>query len=203
MALLDKEIHIYHFNNLNVLTSLYSVSNNTAGLCMLSGSSDIVLGYCGVKPGTLVLEHVDPSTASTKSVTVAAHKNGLSCMGISPDGSLVATASLKGTLVRVFDTRAGVLQREFRRGTKASPITSLNFAADNSALVASSGSGTIHVFDMLAPHPEVCVRGQNRDRSIVRFHTTSPRSLSCFSTERTTVLSLLSPFITLPRTSNL
>ena len=190
-AVLQNEVHIYHFNNLNVLTSLYSVSNNEAGLCAISGAGDIVLGVCGLRPGMLHLERVDPATSRSASVTVQAHKNDLSCLGISPDGTLVATASSKGTLIRVFDTATGTLQREFRRGTHPAPITSLNFAADNSALVASSGSGTIHVFDMLAPHPDVCERGKNRDRSAIRFHTTSTRSISCFGSDSSVVIGLL------------
>lgn len=193
-AVLQNEVHIYHFNNLNVLTSLYSVSNNEAGLCAISGAGDIVLGFCGLRPGMLHLERVDPATSRSASVTVQAHKNDLSCIGISPDGTLVATASSKGTLVRIFDTATGTLRREFRRGTQPSPITSLNFAADNSALVASSGSGTIHVFDMLAPHPDVCERGKNRDRSAIRFHTTSTRSVSCFGADSSTVIGLFTFF---------
>ena len=188
--MLQNEVHIYHFNNLNVLTSLYSVSNNEAGLCAISGAGDIVLGFCGLRPGMLHLERVDPASSRSTSVTVQAHKNDLSCVGLSVDGTLVATASSKGTLVRVFDTATGTLQREFRRGTHPAPITSLNFAADNSALVASSGSGTIHVFDMLAPHPDVCERGKNRDRSAIRFHTTSTRSVSCFGADPSVVIGL-------------
>jgi len=181
VVLLDNEIHIYHFNNLSVLTSLYSVSNNTAGICAMNGTGDIVLGFCGVKTGILRLEHIDQATAKTTAVNISAHKTEITCIGMSVDGTLVATASTKGTLIRVFNTKTGALEREFRRGTQATAITSLNFTVDNNFLLVSSGSGTIHVFD-------VCESGKNRDRSMIRFHTTSPRSLSCFGTDKTTVI---------------
>jgi len=180
-VLLDNEIHIYHFNNLSVLTSLYSVSNNEAGICALNGVGDIVLGCCSTKSGVLHLEHIDPTSAKTNAMNIAAHKTEISCIGISIDGTLIATASAKGTLIRVFETARGRLEREFRRGTQVMAITSLNFTPDNNFLLVSSGTGTVHVFD-------VCESGKNRDRSMIRFHTTSPRTLSCFGTEKTTII---------------
>jgi len=181
VVFLDNEIHIYHFSNLSVLTSIYSITKNDAGLCAMNGTGDIVLGCCGVKTGSLILEHIDPKSAKTKTVTVQAHKTEITAIGISIDGTLIATGSAKGTYIRVFDTVTGKMYREFTRGNSAVPISSLNFTPDNGFLVVSSGTGTVHVFD-------VCESGKNRDRSMIRFHTTSPRSLSCFGTERTTII---------------
>ena len=188
VAVLENEVHIYHFNNLNVLASLYSVSSNGAGLCAMSGTGSIVLGLCGLAPGTLHVERVDPAASRTAALTVQAHKKGISCIGVSPDGTLLVSASSKGTLIRVFESSSGKLVREFRRGTGAMAVTSLAFSADNTTLVASSGTGTIHVFDMTAPHPLVCEKGKNRDRSIVRFHTASPRTASWFGASPSTVV---------------
>ena len=185
---MENEVHIYHFNNLNVLASLYSVSSNSAGLCAMSGTGSIVLGLCGLVPGTLHVERVDPATSRTAALTVQAHKKGISCIGVSPDGTLLVSASSKGTLIRVFESSSGKLVREFRRGTGAMAVTSLAFSTDNTTLVASSGTGTIHVFDMTAPHPLVCEKGKNRDRSIIRFHTTSPRTASWFGATTSTVV---------------
>ena len=67
-------------------------------------------------------------------------------------------------------------------------ITSLTFSKDNTTLMVSSGTGTIHLFDMTAPHPLVCEKGKNRDRSIIRFHTTSPRTISCFGANNNTAV---------------
>jgi len=186
VAVLENEVHVYHFNNLNVLASLYGVSSNSTGLCAMSGMGSIVLGLCGIVPGTLHVERIDPTTSRTTALTVQAHKKGISCIGVSPDGTLIVSASSKGTLIRVFDSSTGKLMREFRRGTGAMAITSLTFSLDNTSLMVSSGTGTIHVFDMTAPHPLVCEKGKNRDRSIIRFHTTSPRTISCFGANNNT-----------------
>jgi len=186
VAVLENEVHIYHFNNLNVLASLYGVSSNNDGLCAMSGMGSIVIGLCGIVPGTLHVERVDPTQSRTIALTVQAHKKGISCIGVSPDGTLIVSASRKGTLIRVFESSTGKLMREFRRGTGAMAITSLTFSKDNSTLMVSSGTGTIHLFDMTAPHPLVCEKGKNRDRSIIRFHTMSPRTISCFGANNNT-----------------
>ena len=188
VAVLENEVHVYHFNNLNVLASLYSVSSNGAGLCAMSSMGSVVLALCGIVPGTLHIECVSPATSTTRALTIQAHKKGISCIGVSPDGTLIVSASRKGTLIRVFESASGKLVREFRRGTGAMTVTSLMFSTDNTTLVASSGTGTIHVFDMTAPHPLVCEKGKNRDRSIIRFHTSAPRAVSFFGTTPSTVV---------------
>lgn len=69
-------------------------------------------------------------------------------MCISNDGSFVATASEKGTIVRLYKVADGKLLKEFRRGMKPVSITGLAFSSDNSLLLASSNTGTVHLFDL-------------------------------------------------------
>lgn len=207
---LETEVHVYHFSNLNVITSLYTVAN-PAGLCALSGLGPVVLACPGAKPGTLHVERVDVAVSaaaaagSSISLAVTAHQNALTCIALSPDGSLVATASERGTLVRVFDTATGRLVREFRRGTKSVDISSVNFSQDNTLLVADSSSGTAHVFDIASSAAATTAAtassgdlsaaaaapaSSGRERSIVRFHTGAQRALVCFGADKSTVLAI-------------
>lgn len=77
---------------------------------------------------------------------IEAHKSALSAMCLSKDGSLLATASDKGTIVRVFNVKSGVKLYQFRRGTYPTKIFSLAFSNDNKYIVATSSSETVHVF---------------------------------------------------------
>ncbi|OBA22911.1 WD40 repeat-like protein [Metschnikowia bicuspidata var. bicuspidata NRRL YB-4993] len=77
---------------------------------------------------------------------IEAHKSALSAMCISIDGSLLATASDKGTIVRVFNVNSGVKLYQFRRGTYPTKIFSLSFSIDNKYVVATSSSETVHIF---------------------------------------------------------
>lgn len=84
---------------------------------------------------------------SLQPITVIdAHKTQLAAMAFSHDGTLLATASDKGTIVRVFSVETGVKLYQFRRGTYNTKIYSLAFSPSNMFLVASSATGTVHVF---------------------------------------------------------
>ena len=77
---------------------------------------------------------------------VKAHNSAIRTMSLNANGTLLATASSKGTLIRIFDTQNGKKIREFRRGTQTAIIRSIAFSKDSSALCVSSDNGTIHLF---------------------------------------------------------
>ncbi|KAG2731640.1 hypothetical protein G9P44_005227 [Scheffersomyces stipitis] len=77
---------------------------------------------------------------------IEAHKSALAAITLSSDGSLLATASDKGTIVRVFSVATGVKLFQFRRGTYSTKIYSLSFSSDNNYVVATSSSETVHIF---------------------------------------------------------
>lgn len=58
---------------------------------------------------------LDPSR--TMLPIIPAHESTISALVLNCDGSFLATASEKGTLIRVYDTTNGELLQEFRRGT--------------------------------------------------------------------------------------
>lgn len=68
------------------------------------------------------------------------------------DAQLLATASVKGTLLRVWSS-AGQLLHELRRGIDVAAILSISFSASSAFLACSSDKGTVHVFS-LAPSAE-------------------------------------------------
>ena len=63
-------------------------------------------------------------------------------------GTKIATASCKGTLIRVFDVTNGSLLSELRRGSNPAVIYCINFNSDSSLLCVSSDHGTIHIFSL-------------------------------------------------------
>jgi WD40 repeat protein len=75
-----------------------------------------------------------------------AHDSAVSVVALNSDVSKIATASEKGTLIRVFDAVNPGLIREFRRGADRAVVYSLAFSPDSQFLVASSDTGTVHVF---------------------------------------------------------
>lgn len=153
---LESRVYVYRFSDLALLDTLETCSS------VLSISSDpdkaIVACAANVK-GRVNIVFYDPSLggernddsssvspARTKITNIIAHESNLAVVSLSRDGSKLATASSKGTLIRVFDTVSGSKLFELRRGAERVDIYSLSFSPQNDWLAVSSDKGTIHLF---------------------------------------------------------
>ncbi|KAK7038843.1 autophagy protein [Paramarasmius palmivorus] len=89
---------------------------------------------------------------STRSLTVAnviqAHKAPISFLSLSSNGSLLATSSEKGTVIRVWSVPGAEKLYQFRRGTREAKIYSMNFNSVGSLLAVSSAHDTVHIFKL-------------------------------------------------------
>jgi len=62
------------------------------------------------------LSNTEVGTSSAP-VTINAHQGELACLAVNQQGTMIATASSKGTLIRVWDTVRKLLIVELRRGS--------------------------------------------------------------------------------------
>ena len=89
---------------------------------------------------------------STRTLTVAnviqAHKSPLSFLSINSTGSLLATSSDKGTVIRVWSIPGAEKLYQFRRGTREAKIYSMNFNLVSTLLAVSSMHDTVHIFKL-------------------------------------------------------
>lgn len=81
-------------------------------------------------------------------MVIEAHKGQIAALALSFDGSLLATASEKGTIIRVFNVESGVKMYQFRRGTYPTRIHSMCFSSDNQFLAVTCSTKTIHIFKL-------------------------------------------------------
>ncbi|KAJ1912403.1 Phosphatidylinositol 3,5-bisphosphate-binding protein [Mycoemilia scoparia] len=79
---------------------------------------------------------------------IPAHSTAISALAINSTGTRVASASEKGTLIRVFNTVNGTLLHEFRRGVDRADIYNIAFSPDSTRLCVASDKGTIHIFNL-------------------------------------------------------
>ena len=96
---------------------------------------------------------------------VEAHRSPLSCITINQEGTVLATASDKGTIVRVFSVPDGHKLYQFRRGSMPARIFSMSFNITSTLLCVSSATDTVHVFKLGAPGPATQTPPRSPDKS--------------------------------------
>lgn len=144
VVVLAQKIHVYRFQDFRVLHTIETYPNDK-GLCQVSQvSGNMVLVCLGLRKGEVRIEHY----GLRKTKFIAAHDSSIACCALTNDGRLLATASTKGTLVRVFNTLDGSLLQEVRRGADRADIYSLAFSSTAQWLAVSSDKGTVHVFGL-------------------------------------------------------
>ncbi|OJZ83823.1 autophagy-related protein 18 [Aspergillus piperis CBS 112811] len=168
VIVLEDQIYLYDIQTMKLLYTI-ETSPNPNALCALSPSSDnCYLAYplpqkappstfqppAHAPPGTT---HVTPTsgevlifdTLKLEAINVIeAHRSPLACITLNSDGTLIATASDKGTIIRVFSVPDGRKLYQFRRGSIPSRIYSMSFNTTSTLLCVSSSTETIHLFKL-------------------------------------------------------
>ncbi|KAI1803792.1 WD40 repeat-like protein [Daldinia bambusicola] len=172
-VVLEDEIYLYDITTMSLLTNI-ATSPNPAAVCALSPSHEhSYLAYPLPKPREDTQDkrpsHAPPAslyapvtsgdvliydTLTMRAVNVVeAHRSPLSCIALNSEGTLLATASETGTIIRVFSVPRGEKLFQFRRGTYPSTIYSMSFNMASSLLCVSSTSDTVHIFRLQQPGP--------------------------------------------------
>ncbi|XKL64917.1 hypothetical protein PGB90_005003 [Kerria lacca] len=129
---------------------------NTYGLCevspLLTAERNLVV-FPSFKTGSVQLVDLCSTDVSSSSapVTINAHRSDLICLAINQKGTMIATASSMGTLIRVFDTIKRQRVHELRRGSDNAFLYCINFSQNSEFLCCASDKGTVHIFALKDP----------------------------------------------------
>uniref|UniRef100_A0A8R1TYI3 WD repeat domain phosphoinositide-interacting protein 2 n=1 Tax=Onchocerca volvulus TaxID=6282 RepID=A0A8R1TYI3_ONCVO len=130
-----------------VIHTIRDTPSNATGIIDLSATVNSFLAY----PGSINNGHVQlfDVTRLNSMNTISAHTSPLAALRFNYDGKKLATASNRGTVIRVFDTESGDRLYEFTRGVKRFVnIYSMAFSIDGNYLCSSSNTETVHVFKL-------------------------------------------------------
>ncbi|EEH06592.1 conserved hypothetical protein [Histoplasma capsulatum G186AR] len=168
VIVLEDQIYLYDIQTMKLLYTI-ETSPNPNAICALSPSSEnCYLAYPlpqKAPPSSFTPpSHAPPSSAHISPTSgevlifdtlkleainvVEAHKSPLSCLAINTEGTLLATASDKGTIIRVFSVPDAQKLYQFRRGSMPSRIFSMSFNITSTLLCVSSATETIHIFKL-------------------------------------------------------
>lgn len=147
IVVLRNQIHVFSFPNNPTLLHSFDTRDNPKGLCDVSPFGQVI-AFPGRKCGSVQIADLETTQPgqSTSPITIGAHQGELAYITVNQQGTLLATASKKGTLIRVFDTTTKKLVVELRRGADPATLYCITFSHDSSFLCASSDKGTIHIF---------------------------------------------------------
>lgn len=109
VVVMMQKVHVYGFNDMNLLQMIQTYMNEK-GLCEVSQvSGSMVLVTLGLRKGEVRIQHC---FGLKKTRFILAHDSRIACLALTNDGRFLATASTKGTLVRVYNTLDGLLLQE-------------------------------------------------------------------------------------------
>ena len=104
-------------------------------------------------------------------ISIKAHLTSVTNISLNYNGKLLATASTKGTIIRVYDTQNGTIVKELRRGVENAQIFSIGFTRDGNYLICTSDKQTLHVFSM---------RNDESEKSIIRLKFKEQQFIAVF-----------------------
>ncbi|MCO5612954.1 hypothetical protein L7F22_067227 [Adiantum nelumboides] len=147
VVILEEEIYIYDISNMKLLHTI-ETSPNPHAICALSPSSDpcylaypspvpspnspFSQGASQHSPGDVLI--FDLVTLSVTNI-IQAHKTPISSLALNSTGTMLATASDKGTVIRVFSVPGAQKLFQFRRGSYPARIYNISFNAVSSCCV--------------------------------------------------------------------
>ena len=129
------------FKNIDIIET----GDNPHGIVSVSYDPEqTLLAYPDKKKGQVRIKNYEKSSV----FYIKAHENNIAYIVLSFDGTLLATASEQGTLIRIFNTENGNLLQEVRRGKDKAQIKYICFEPNFKFLAASSNKGTIHIWSL-------------------------------------------------------
>eukprot|EP00051_Salpingoeca_urceolata_P026828 m.478897 g.478897 ORF g.478897 m.478897 type:complete len:382 (+) comp21268_c0_seq1:256-1401(+) len=158
VVVLTTTIYIYDITNMHLTHTIGPTPPNPTGVCALSschvpgesGTSAAAANYFAY-PGNPASGQVYVyDTENLRAVTMLeAHSSPIACLAFSSRGDRLATASVKGTVIKIFSLPDGQKLFELRRGRSTNAtIYSMSFNLSGTMLCVSSNKQTVHIFKL-------------------------------------------------------
>uniref|UniRef100_A0A1I8G4R1 WD repeat domain phosphoinositide-interacting protein 2 n=2 Tax=Macrostomum lignano TaxID=282301 RepID=A0A1I8G4R1_9PLAT len=145
---LADSLHLHSLQDMKVVHTVRDSTGNRQGLCALCSDQDAcMLAYPANGSGGTGEARVFDAMALRQLCSIPAHNSPLAALAFNSTATRLATASEKGTVIRVYSVPDGERVAEFRRGVKRCvQLHSLAFSRDSSLLACCSNTETLHVF---------------------------------------------------------
>ncbi|XP_023029924.1 WD repeat domain phosphoinositide-interacting protein 4 [Leptinotarsa decemlineata] len=151
VVVLKSQIHIFSFPSPTQKLFTIFTRDNPKGLCeigTLPNTERNILVYPGFKTGSVDIwePHSMSKNLSSAKNRIDAHQTDVRCMVLNSTSTKLATASQRGTLIRIWDIIMKQQLLELRRGSDPAIISCLNFSKNSEYLCCCSDKETVHIF---------------------------------------------------------
>jgi len=177
VVVFETSVEVFDLDKMIKLKS-FETCTNTKTLVSLTAKDISLLAIPSKEDGKVNI--YDLSTDNDPLV-IDAHQNKLSCITMNGNGSLLATASEKGTLIRIFNTKTSEKVTEIRRGSTQADIYCISFSPDSKFLCSTSSNESIHIFEVNPPKSWTSLI--MNDRSFAKYSGNKYSSICCFNKE--------------------
>ena len=149
-SICENKIFIFNFQTYQNI-DIIETKDNPKGLIAISYSPNVnilaypILNNKESQKGKVKIKNYDDNG---KEIEITAHENSISYLLINNEGTILATASERGTIIRTFRCIDGLVLQEFKRGNEKAEINYLCFDNLGIFLAATSDRGTIHIWSM-------------------------------------------------------
>ena len=145
----DNNIIVFTFGNYEKIDSINTCQNKN-GIIGISLDPKInIIAYPSSDIGKIIIKNYDEKKDGNFKISeINAHQSEITALVMNYDGTLVASASEKGTIIKIFQIKDGALIQELRRGSESAEIYSLAFDTKSLYIACSSNKGTIHIFNV-------------------------------------------------------
>lgn len=150
VVVLESKVFVYRFKDLKLLDQITTVANPKGLVALCSETKNNVLAVPGLNRGTIRIELYDIA----KATLIKAHDAELAQFALNADGSRIASASEKGTLIRIWNCHSGEPLRELRRGMDRAEIYCIAFNPASTFIACSSDKGTVHIYSLTGAVPK-------------------------------------------------
>ena len=81
-------------------------------------------------------------------LVIPAHDVEIGAMAVNPEGTLIASASGRGKVIKIYSTDGGEVVQELKRGNSNAEINGLVFHPNSYILACTSTKSSIHIFEI-------------------------------------------------------
>lgn len=147
VCVLKEKAFIFNFMTLKLIEQVDTYPN-PQGLCAISAAEKPI---CKI----IALPHVDKGALKVMNYVVdkaidmfiLAHDIEVGALAVNPEGTLIASASARGHIIKLYSTDSGEVVQELKRGNSKAEIGQIVFHPELYLLACTSSKTSIHIFE--------------------------------------------------------